>query len=297
MRETMAYFELENENLRIRVCSKGAELQSIYAKALHTEYIWQPGTEIFPHHTMLLFPNPGRIARDRVIIGGQVYPARMHGFLNDMDFSVLSQSGRHLVLEKRADPYTRQYFPYEFALRVEFTLEDGMVRQQFHVANHGDGDLYYCLGAHPGFYCPIVLGESAEDYVLEFDCPQNLNLLELEENTRLLTGNQTPYLQAQRDIPLHEHFFDGGPLLFSGLAANTVTLRSLRSGRFVEMGIGGFESLCLWGNPTKMAVICVEPWCGTSDRTDTDHIWEHKPGIRKVTPHRVGEHQLTFRIG
>ena len=33
----MAYFELENEKLHIRVCSLGAELQSIFNKQLEQE--------------------------------------------------------------------------------------------------------------------------------------------------------------------------------------------------------------------------------------------------------------------
>ena len=46
-----------------------------------------------------------------------------------------------------------------------------------------------------------------------------------------------------------------------------------------------------------MSVICIEPWCGTSDSTDTNHIWEQKPGIRRVETGKQGKHLLTFRVG
>ena len=104
-------------------------------------------------------------------------------------------------------------------------------------------------------------------------------------------------MDCETTIPLSDHFFDGGPLLFTNMDTQTLTLRSQRSGRFVELGVEGFESLCPWGAPTKMSVICIEPWCGTSDRTDTDHVWEHKPGIRRVGIGQQGEHLLTFRVG
>lgn len=293
----MQYYELKNENLQIRVCSLGAELQSIYSRQLDAEYIWQPGFETFAHHTMLLFPNPGRIAHDRVIIGGKVYPATMHGFANDMEFAPVECSDKRILLELAANELTRRYFPYEFRLQVEFTLEDDRVVQRFHVLNDGGRDMFYCLGAHPGFYCPIVLGETGDDYVLTFDRPQKLEHMELEENTRLLTGAKSLYLDNETTIPLSDHFFDNGPLLFGNMVAKTLTMKSLRSGRFVELGVEGFESLCLWGAPTKMSVICIEPWCGTSDRTDTDHVWERKPGIRRVEAGQQGEHLLTFRVG
>ena len=79
--------------------------------------------------------------------------------------------------------------------------------------------------------------------------------------------------------------------------ATTLTLKSNRCGRFVELGVEGFESLCLWGAPTKMSVICIEPWCGTSDRTDTDHVWETKPGVRRIEVGETGVHLLSFRVG
>lgn len=293
----MQYFELNNDQLRIRVCSRGAELQSIYSLQQDAEYIWQPGFETFAHHTMLLFPNPGRIAHDRVIIGGKVYPATMHGFANDMEFTPVDCSDKRILLELAANDYTRRFYPYEFRLQVEFTLEGDRVNQRFYVHNDGSEPLYYCLGAHPGFYCPIVLGETGDDYELCFDRPQKLNRMELEENTRLLTGNQRLYLDNETTIALNDHFFDNGPLLFGGMDAQTLTLRSRRSGRFVELGVQGFESLCLWGAPTRMSLICIEPWCGTSDRADTDHIWERKPGIRCTAPGAHGDHLLTFRVG
>lgn len=290
-------YQLKNGALSVCVESVGAQLTSLYSQVTQMEYLWQPGYETWPHSSMLLFPNPGRIAQDRVIIGGKVYPATMHGFANDMPFALVEQGESKLVLELKDSGYTRKYFPYAFRLRVEFILEGDTLIQNFRVINDDDKPVYYCLGAHPGFYCPLVLGEKAEDYSLTFDRPQHLDRMELEENTRLLTGNKTPYLSGGTTIPLHDHFFDNGPMLFEGMDAATVTLQSKKSGRFVEFGIQGFPQLCLWGVPTRMSLIAIEPWIGTSDRVDTDHIWEHKPGVQSVQPGEENIHTLTFRIG
>lgn len=290
------YF-LQNEHLSVRVAAKGAELQSIFSKKTQLEYIWQPGEETWPHHSMLLFPNPGRIAHDRVIIGGKVYPASMHGFANDMPFTLVEQTDTSLTLQLQDTEFTRSRYPYRFRLQVTFSLEGDTLVQTFRVVNDGAEDLYYCLGAHPGFYCPIELGESAENYKLVFDRPQRLRQQELEENTRLLTGKETLYLQDEDTIPLCDRFFDGGPMLFGGMDANTVTLKSDVSGRFVEFGIAGFHDLCLWGVPTRMSLIAIEPWIGTTDRRDTDHVWEHKPGVQCIAAGKTGTHTLTFRVG
>lgn len=288
-------YVLENDLLRITVEQVGAQLTGLYSKVVDTQYLWQPGYETWPHSSMLLFPNPGRIAHGRTIIGDKVYPANMHGFANDLPFALVEQTADRLVLELRDNETTKKYYPYSFCLQVEFLLRGDMLTQNFRVVNEGTEPLYYCLGAHPGFYCPLVLGEKAEDYSLVFSQPQQLMQLELEENTRLLTGNKTTYLDNTCEIPLHDHFFDGGPMLFEGMQAKTVTLKSKASGRFVEMGIEGFPHLCLWGVPTRMSLIAIEPWIGTTDRVDTDHVWEHKPGIQKIDKEQT--HTLIFRLG
>lgn len=290
-------YKLKNNKLSIQVSDVGAQLTSLYSTETEMEYLWQPGYETWPHSSMLLFPNPGRIAQDRVVIGGKVYPATMHGFADNMHFDLVEQTDSKLVLELKDSDYTRKYFPYAFRLQVEFLLHGDTLIQNFRIVNDDDKPVYYCLGAHPGFYCPLVLGEKAEDYSLIFDRPQHLYRMELEENTRLLTGNKESYLNNETNIPLHDHFFDNGPMLFEGVDAQTITLKSSTSGRFVELGVAGFPNLCLWGVPTRMSLIAIEPWIGTSDRVDTDHVWEHKPGIQTVQPGAENVHTLKFRVG
>lgn len=290
-------FRLENDSFIIFVSPKGAELQGLYSKDTQIEYLWQPGHEIWPHHSMLLFPSPGRVADDRTIIGGKVYPATMHGFANDMEFQVLEMDETHILLELKADEQTKKSFPYEFCLQVEFLLKEDVLHQIFRVINRDDKRIYFSLGAHPGFYCPIVLGEKAESYALIFDVPQDIYQLELQENTRLLTGKRTPYLQNQTEIPLGNDFFDDGPKLLENIKASTITLKSKESSHFVEIGIEDFPYLCLWGTATRMSLICVEPWCGVSDSVDTDHLWETKQGIESVDVGDIFERRMTFRIG
>ena len=289
-------YSIQNEALTVRVNAVGAELTGLRSRKTGLEYLWQPGGEIWPHSSLLLFPNPGRIAHDRILVEGKVYPAMMHGFASEKTFTCLDKTDTRLLLELKADDHTRRYYPYAFSLQVEFLLEGDRLVQHFHVTDRDGKPMYYCLGAHPGFYCPIGLGEPAEDYALVFDRPQSIFLRQMQENTRLTTGVTAPFLEGST-IPLHDRFFDGGPMLLGGVEADTITLRSEKSGRFVELGIQGFPELCLWGMPTQMSLIAIEPWIGTSDRVDTDHVWEHKPGIQCLEAGETRTHTLTFRVG
>lgn len=288
---------IENDKLRVRVKEIGAELCGIYSKALQREFMWQPGEEIWDHSSLILFPNPGRICRDRTIIDGKEYPASMHGFAWRKKFTVAERSTDRLVMELKSDEETRESFPYEFTLRVTYELNDAVLIQKMDVVNENNRSMFFCLGAHPGFYLPIELGESGNDYVIRFNRKQNISRLLNQKGTMLLTGERVPYLTDGDELQLSENYFDLGSHLLEGVDAETISLVSKKSGRFVEMGIKGFPYMCLWGNGYRNAMICIEPWCGTSDLMDTDHVWEHKMGIEEAKIGETFTRELSFRVG
>ncbi len=286
------------ENAHLKVCIKelGAELCGIYSKSLDMEYMWQPGFEIWDHSSLTLFPNNGRIYKDRAIIGGKVYRETMQGFAKTQLFTVTENTGDKAVLELSANEVTRLYLPYDFTLRITFALIEDKLDVNFAVINHGAENMYFTLGMHPGFYLPLVLGEKTEDYVIRFNRDQKINRLVNEAVTMLLTGERKPYLDGT-DIPLCDDMFNAGSHLLEGVDAETVTLLSTKSGRFVEIGIKDFPHMCLWGNAIRPFLVCIEPWCGTSDFIDTDHIWEKRPGSLCAPANGSVERTLSFRVG
>lgn len=288
---------IENSRLKVRIKELGAELCGIYSKDLALEYMWQPGYEIWDHSSLTLFPNNGRIFKDRTIIGGKVYPATMQGFAKTQLFSVVEKTEDKAVLELKSNDETKRYLPYEFSFLVAFVLTDDQLNVTFSVANRESEPMYFCLGMHPGFYLPLVLGEKTEDYIIRFNRKQNIRRLVNEPTTMLLTGERSPYLTEETDITLRDDLFNGGSHLLEGVDAESVMLLSTKSGRFVELGIEGFPHMCLWGNPIRPYLVCIEPWCGTSDFIDTDHIWEKRPGELCAPALGNVKRTLTFRVG
>lgn len=288
---------LENQYLSIRVASRGAELQSIYSKEFEREYIWQAAAETWNNHSLLLFPAAGRIARNRIFVRGKEYPMAMHGFAKDMEFNLVEKNEERLLLEITDTGETMRQFPYKFRFQVEFSLEGKSAAQRFRVINEGDEAMSFGFGAHPGFYCPIVLGESADDYQLEFDRPQTIRKIHLEPNTRLCTYERSDMINKSAEMPLSEQFFNNGPILSEGYDAKFVRLISRKSGHFIEMSLEGFPYITFWGCPHKMHLICIEPWCGLSDFIDTDHVWEKKIANNILQAGEVFRRELVFTAG
>lgn len=289
--------EIRNGFLTARVSSKGAELQSLFSRADGREYLWQGAPEAWSGHSLLLFPAAGRIDRSRVLIRGREYPLPMHGFLKDLEFRCLQAGGSSLTLEASDTGETRRSYPFPFRFRVDFSLDGDVLTQRFSIVNSGTERMSFGFGAHPGFFCPIVLGETAEDDSLEFDRPQTLRKIVLEPYTRLCTQAREPFLDHASEIPLSETFFDAGPIVAEGCSAGWIQLRSKKSGIRIRMSIEGFPYLTLWGAAHRMSLICMEPWCGLSDFAGTDHVWENKPGSQSLAPGETFVRELRFQPG
>lgn len=286
-------YRLSNDLVTVRVDSKGAQLMSLYSNSRRKEYLWQGDPVYWGDRAPLLFPACSRIAGDRITVEGQEYFLPVQGFAKNMEFAPLEVAEDRLVLELASNEKTLSMFPYPFRLQIAFSLEGEKVIEKFTVINDGERDMYFSIGSHPGFFCPIDLHEKTEDYVLEFDCDQNIYRFETEDFTKLLLHETSPFIVG-KELPLSDSFFADGPKLLGGLKAGWIRLKSKKSGQHVEMSIEGFPYMALWGLNKRMTFICLEPWCGTSDFVDTDHDWEKKPGNVQLAPGKQFERELRF---
>lgn len=291
------YFKIENSKMAVEVKQLGAELRSLYSKETQREYLWQPDPVVWQYQSHVMFPNIAWVSGSRVIIEGREYPLMMHGFVKDMLFTPAIQESGRLLLEVKATADTRRHFPYKFRLQIDHILEDDELRQVYHVVNEDDKPFSFALGTHPGFYCPIVLGERADDYVLHFDTPQTLYKCVCDPTTSLCTDEWELFAENSTDIPLHDHFFDNGAAITKGYTTDIMTLLSKKSGRFMQLKFTGFPYVSLWSIANRLSYICIEPWCGLPDYLETDHVWEHKRGNFSVDAGEAFERVMCYKLG
>lgn len=290
-------YTIENDYIHVDVDTHGAQIMSIYDKTLSREFLWQGAAEAWSNRCLLLFPATGRIDRNRITIDGKEYPMAMHGFAKDMDFSLKQYSNNSIILELEDNSTTRKIFPNKFVLQIVLSLDKRRLVEHVKVRNQGDTDMYFSIGLHPGFFCPIDISESADMYSLVFDQPQNINKIVLEKNTRLCTRENEILLKDEKEIKLSETYFDDGPILIEGVTAKWVALKSNESNIYLKMGIDQFPYMTLWGVPHRMSLICIEPWCGISDYSGTNHNWSSKVGNNCLKPNSLFEREIWFEAG
>lgn len=144
--------------------------------------------------------------------------------------------------------------------------------------------MYYQLGAHPGFNCPLQSVERFEDYVLEFEQEETAGYHSYDLNRMEFNMNSyTPILDHAAVIPLTHELFANDAIFFTDPAfqksGTEKSSHRIRRGSFLP----GFAIGCFWtAAATKAPFLCVEPWNGSAIRSDEDDNFLNRHFLQKL---------------
>lgn len=141
---------LSNQGYTIAVESLGAELKS-YKNEAGKEFIWNSNPDFWPRSSPLLFPSIGNLRNGKTIINGREYAIPKHGFARDMDMAYEKDGENKITFSCRYDEETLKCYPFRFHFQQTYELDGPALHTVYRITNQGDTDMYYHLGAHPGF--------------------------------------------------------------------------------------------------------------------------------------------------
>ena len=266
---------IENKYLRVRVKEFGAELNSLYNKSNHTEYLWQGDPDIWSGQSPVLFPIIGRLKNDLYTVDGKEYSMPKHGLARKRPFTLTQHTDTSFTFTQTEDEETLQKYPFRYRLSLSFFIEEKKLTVEHQVENTNECEMYFSIGAHPAFNCQI--GD-----IISFEKNETLQtqMLDLTESLRL--SETKPILNNEKNIIITEHTFDQDALIFTGYRSKSVILHADGGARDIHFT---FESpyLGIWAKPGA-PYVCLEPWCGVNDSTTSNGIFEHKEGIISLAP-------------
>lgn len=273
---------LDGGPISISVDSRGAELASI-ADRSGREYLWQGNPAFWSGRAPLLFPVIGALKAGEYSADGVKYRMNQHGFARKMDFALLpATDSLQLSYLLAASPETLAVYPYRFELEVSYRLAGEDIHIYYTVRNRGITPMPFSIGAHPGFSLKWLPDDRLEDYYLEFEKEETVNARLLDAD-KMLSGESEMILASSRVFSLGKGMFRNDAYILSGLASNTVTLRSRRIPNSVTVDFSGFPYLGIWSKPDA-PFICIEPWHGHADTQDHNGRLQDKPGIMTLAP-------------
>lgn len=273
--------EIDNGILKVNVKPKGAELCSIQSITEGTEYIWQADPRFWARHSPLLFPIIGRLNRGLCRINDKEYKIPMHGFVMDSLFDIVFKEPDKLAFQLEDNEQTREVYPYKFKLTVEYCLSENRLGVGFQVRNETNTDMFFSIGGHPAFACPIEDGLAFTDYYLKFNKHEVADRWYIENGG---IGRNERFLDNKNTIRLTNDLFEQDALIFKGLKSNAVTLKSHKGTKAVTVDFPGFTHLGIWSKGKGAPYVCIEPWFGLDDPVGFEGDIKEKEGILSLKP-------------
>lgn len=271
---------IQNDLFKVSATPKGAELTSILSLKNGIEYLWQADPAVWPRHAPVLFPIVGRLEDSVYQVSQKTYELPQHGFARDLPFSLVMKSEDSIVYQLLSDTSTLARYPYKFELRIQYTLLNNTLVTGYEIINRDDKDIYFSVGAHPGFNCPLTSDEKFEDYYLEFDQKETVHKHLLKDG--LLSGETALLLSNENKIAVSKDLFKQDALVFKNLKSKKISLKSHTSSHYVAMEFEGFPFFGIWAKPGTDKFVCLEPWNGVTSTKGIDNGFKNKEGVLKL---------------
>jgi galactose mutarotase-like enzyme len=285
----------KNSKLEIAVRQPGAELSSIKSLKTGLEYMWGSDPAIWNSSAPILFPIVGGLKNNEFLYNGEIYPLKKHGFIRENpDLLLTGITANSLTFGMESNKETRKMFPFEFEFSIQFVLEETKIKVVHQITNPGNTPIYFSLGGHPGFKCPIHPDEKYEDYYLEFETKENSSTWLLHEDGTI-SDKTAPVFKNSNILPLTHDLFSRDALIFKDLKSKKITLRSKKSKEALSVSFDGFPYMGIWAK-TNGDFVCIEPWIGIADKWDTDQKFENKEGVVQLAAGAVFEVSYTIEI-
>lgn len=290
-------YTIESSSLKASVAAMGAELQSVVCAGV--ERMWCADPSVWPRHAPLLFPLIGRMRNGQCKLGGKLVSVPRHGFCRNRPFEAEQASSSCVRFRTRSDDETRQAYPFDFALEVEFSIEESTLAKTHRITNTGDAPMPFELGGHEAYALLLTPGERSADYYVQIGSGQLSRVEAYQMDAEGIL--QLPKVK----IPLRNGCLRHTPeqlgldtIVLEGLPERFATLACDKSDRAVTVDFPDFPYLGIWTKPvgagSNARYLCIEPWSALPDAHFASGELAEKPGVRTLAPGECAA--LTYRM-
>ena len=292
---------ISNSSLTASIDTMGAQLMSLQKG--ESEYLWQGNANWWPRRAPILFPIVGVLKDGKADSAEGTVSLARHGLARLNQFEVVEKSDSTVTLQLKNTEETRKSYPYDFELKLIFSVDGDTLTQTYEVTNPGNVVLPFTLGAHPAFNIPVpgVEASSLDQYHLLFTRSWTNYGPSITDDGLCDYATPQKLIMDSDTLPLSWELID---------REKTITLEDVPDRRItlaanvdatsethgIQMDFESFDYLGIWSAAPGCPFVALEPWCGIADTVDTDGVFEHKPGIISLEPGQSIAKTLNIRV-
>lgn len=291
----MGIYALKSGDLSALFTSDGAELKSLKDCKTGQEYMWDANPAFWKRTSPVLFPLVGNYKNKEVRYNGRIYSLPQHGFARDMEFEMVSLAQDEIWFALSSSPETVRKYPFLFRLEIGYKLEGRGLRVTWRVTNRGKETMYFSIGGHPAFVCPVKNGDSRSDYYILFDADGEVKS-RMIGSSGLATDTILTYPLEDGYLKISEELFDNDALVIENHQAQSVSLCTPDKKPYVTVTFDA-PLFGVWSVPGKGApFVCIEPWYGRCDHENFSGTLQEREWGNELEPSGVFETSYTIEI-
>lgn len=295
----MSTYKLINDILAIEVDDNGAELTRIVQQNTKTEYLWNGDPAYWKRRSPILFPIVGSLKNKSYTYRGQTYSLPQHGIARDLTFTLMNHSDKELWFYLDSNEETKKVYPFDFRLELGYQLQENHIVVLWKVINTGEDKLYFSIGGHPAFLCPLREDEKQSDYYIQFDSDKPVHYLLVNENGLAVRKTfEEQHILTTEDgfLPIYTHLFDRDALIIEENQYHCISLADSTKKPYLSVSFDA-PLFGLWSPAKKNApFICIEPWYGRCDASDFNGTLEEREYGNELAAGDVFEASYTITI-
>lgn len=287
----MSRFGISSPSMRVEVSSLGAELISL-KDSRGRDLLWHGDTAWWGGRAQILFPIVGRLPDDKIAIDGIVHGMHQHGFARTSEFVCTSSTSSSCRFELASSLQSKAMYPFDFLLSIRYEVVGLSLVVTAEVQNKSKRPMPFSIGFHPAFLWPLPPGNQRSSHVIEFEWPEDAQVLRTRDGLMLAAGETSPVKNGV--LTLDDRLFDQGVIIFDKLASRSVSLRAPGSPS-VNVSFPSFPHLGIWSKPGA-PFICVEPWQGYATPFGYSGELRDKPGIISLAPQATQPFSMQIEV-
>lgn len=268
---------LENDILKAEIDSFGAELKSVQRKSDGQEYMWCGDKKYWGRTSPVLFPFVGSLKNKQFRHNGKSYPMGQHGFARDMEFTMISQEENEIWFQLTDTKETLEKYPFLFCLQIGYILTANELKVLWKVGNPSDKNMYFSIGAHPAFNCPIHGEADKTGYRLSFKGLTEVHHYGNDNDTGLAWTYEDNILTLdQEQSAITPDFFDRCTYIIDHHQTGEVGIVDPKGNQYITVRFD-MPLFAIWSPERKNApFLCIEPWFGRCDACNFDGTLEQR---------------------
>ena len=167
--------------------------------------MWDANPEVWGSYAPNLFPIIGALKNDSYLFENQLYHLPKHGIIrNNTDINLYEQTANSLTFKLKHNETSLKSYPFKFDFFITYKLVNNSVEVLHTVRNTDNKTMYFSVGGHPAFKCPVFENENYDDYFLEFEYTENCKTHLINMANGLISKKTKPILNIGDRVRMHD---------------------------------------------------------------------------------------------